>query len=115
MACAKSPARRSGISSRAWRRSSCLAAGKRLRDGEKPRDHALDIAVHRGRRRIECNRGDGGGGVVADAGKRAQRRLARGKFSAVLLDHGARASMQVARPGIVAEPRPGLEHLFERR
>ena len=115
MAWAKSPARRCGVSSRASRRSSGFAPGSGAVDGEEPRDDPFDIAVDRARRRVERDRRDGGGGIGADAGQRAQRRFARRKFAAVPLDHGAGAGVQVAGAGVIAEPGPGLEHVVERR
>ena len=52
-------------------------------DREEPRDHALDIAVDRRRRRIERDRGDRSRSIGPDARQFAQRSFARGNFSAV--------------------------------
>ena len=91
-----------------------LGRGQLLLDGEEPRDHALDVAVDRRGRRIERNRGDRRRRVGADAGQRGQRCFALREASAVPLDHGLGAGMQVARARVIAEPGPQFEHVIER-
>ena len=63
---------------------------------------------------VEGDRGDGGGGVGAEAGQGAQARLGVREDPAVLAGHGAGAGQQVAGAGVVAEPRPGGHHLAVR-
>ena len=92
-----------------------LGGGQRRRDRVKPRDHPFDVAVDRRRRQIERDRRDGGGGVIADAGQRAQLRNACREFAAVTLDHGAGAGVQVSGASVIAEPGPGFQHVIERR
>ena len=94
-----------------------LRLGRRQRRCHRvePRDHPFDIAVDRRRRRIIGDRGNGGGGIGSDAGQLAQRRFALRNCSAVALDHGGRAGMQISRAGVIAEPGPGLEDVIERR
>src|SRR6185437_13423636 len=57
----------------------------------------------------------GGGGVVADAGKRAQRHFVRREFPAMALHHGAGTGMEMARPRVIAQALPGMENILERR
>jgi len=108
MACAKSPARVSGVSVCARRRISALAA-------EQARDHALDIAVDRTGAATECNCGDRRGRIRADAGQRPQLAFLVRKLAAVALDERARASVQIAGASVIAEPGPDLQHFLERR
>ena len=91
-----------------------FCVGQRRSDGEQPRNHPLNVAVDRARLCIERDRGDRGGRIGADAGKRSQRRLVLRKFAIVTLDDGAGAGVQVPGAGVVAESCPGLEHLLER-
>ena len=94
-----------------------LGLGFRQRrfDVEEARHHAFDIAVDDCRRLAEGDGGDRGGRVGADAGEPLKPFCFLGKFSSVFGGYGAGAGMHVARAGIVAEPRPGLHHLFLRR
>src|SRR5262249_44281589 len=46
---------------------------------------------------------------------RGERRLALWKVSAMALDHGLGAGVQMSRARIIAEPGPELEHVLERR
>ena len=115
MACAKSPARRCGVSKTGERAHARLRAGQLVLDREQPRDHALDIAVDRARAAVEGDRRDRGRRIGADAGEREQRLLGVGKPSVVALDHGSRAGVQVAGTRVVAEPGPELQHVVERR
>lgn len=73
---------------------------------EQSRDNALDIGVDYGGGLVERDRGDRSGGIVADSGQRAQLGLGARKGAAMRCDHRASASDEIARPGIIAEPRP---------
>ena len=92
-----------------------LRSRQRLADSEQPADDALDIAIDRAGRRIEGDRGDGGGGVIADAGQRAQLRFARRKCAAVMINHRTSAGVQVASARVVTETGPNFEYVAERR
>ena len=69
------------------------------------------MGIDHHRRAAEGDRGDGGGGIVADARQRAQPCLAVGKAPAMIAHHGTRAGEQVAGAGIIAEPRPRRHHI----
>ena len=84
----------------------------RLLDLINTRQHPLDIAIHRHDPSIKRNRSDCPRRVSANARKLQQCINTVGKPSAVTLDHLNRTSMQVARPRIIAEPRPKPEHLI---
>ena len=71
-ACAKSPARRAGNKRRRQPLDRRLRRRQFVLDRKQPRHHALDIAVHWHRRRVERDRSHRRRGVVADAGQRAQ-------------------------------------------
>ena len=83
-----------------------------LGDREQSGDDTLDIAIHRDRWQIERDRGDGGGGVIADAGQRAQ--AGQIAWKAAGCHHRLGAGMQVAGAGVVAEASPGREHRLQR-
>ena len=85
------------------------AARQRLGNREQPRHHPLDIGVDHHRAPPEGDRGDGGGGVIAHPRQAAQARLGIGKRAQFRDRFGA--GDQIARAGIVAEPRPGAHHL----
>ncbi len=116
MAWAKSPARRGGVSAarqpanfrlrrRQRRRRSHRAARSRARHCRRPASPARQRRSPRWRRRYRRR-------CRASARKLG---FARRKFSAVPLDHGAGAGMQIAGAGVIAEPGPGFEHIVERR
>jgi hypothetical protein len=88
--------------------------GQRLFDGKEARHHALDIAVDRSGAPAEGDRRDRGCRVGADARQARECRLVRRKPAIVAFDHGPRAGVQVARPRVIAEPGPRLEHVVER-
>lgn len=90
-----------------------LRRRQRRLDCEQPRDYPFDIAVHRGRMPPEGDRGDRGRRIGPDAGKLAQGVLGAGKTAAMGLRHGARAGMEIAGTGVIAEPGPGGEHVTE--
>jgi hypothetical protein len=108
IACAKSPGRSAGV-------SACVSADVLLRfrqrrvDGVEPRNDALDIAVDHRRRLAEGDRRDGRRRVVADAGQGAQAFGRSGNRTAMVGHHRIGAFLQVARPRIIAEPRPGFQ------
>ena len=115
IACAKSPARRGGNSSRASREISGLAAGSGVVTA-KSRAITRSILPSTGLAgAVESDGRDRGGGIGADAGERAQRGLACREHAAVALDHGAGAGVQVAGAGVIAQPGPGLQDVAERR
>ena len=113
IACAKSPARRSGVSAFGKLADARLRRRQRFFNGVEPRHDAFDVAIDRRRAPIERNRRDGSCGVWADARQFAQSILGVGKVSAVRLRDRLCASVQVARAGVVAEPRPKLENIVE--
>ncbi len=90
-----------------------LGVGQRRRDGVETGDDPLDIAVHRRRLEVEGDRRDRRRGIGADPRQRAQRRLVGRKFAIMLGDDGTGAGMHVARPCVVAEALPGMEHVVE--
>src|SRR6185312_6198447 len=61
----------------------------------------------------EGDRRDGARGVVADAGQRAQAVISAGELAAHLARHDLCRLVQVAGARVVAEPRPGGEHVVE--
>ena len=79
---------------------------------EKPRDHAGDIRIKNWNGLIKRKSRDGGGGVGADAGKRAE--LAQFGWDLVLEIRRDRLGglVEVARAGVVAEAFPVLQHGF---
>ena len=80
----------------------------------KTRDDALDIAVDGGAGLIESDGGDRRRRIGTYSGKPAQRRFVARK-SAGKFDDRTGAGVQIARPGVVAEPRPLRENVIERR
>ena len=91
-----------------------LGLRQRLLDREQPRHHALDIAVDRHGPAAERDRGDRGRGVGPDPRQRAQAFLGIGKRAAMIAQHRHRAGVQIARPRIIAEPRPHPQHVVQR-
>ena len=79
-------------------------SGERAFNRKQPRDDAGDIGIDDDRALPKGDRGDGCGGVRADAGEFAQARF--GRREATTIDHGARTGVEIARAGIIAEPRP---------
>src|SRR3546814_2166825 len=57
--------------------------------------------------------GDGRRGIGPNAGQRAQARLVVGKAPAMVRRHAFGTGVQIARPRVVAEARPGVEHIVE--
>ncbi len=73
------------------------------------RQHAIDIAVHDGRRQPEGDGADGGGGIVPDPLQRTDAVQGVGKTTR---RHDLpRRGMQVPRPAVVAEALPKTQHL----
>ena len=60
-------------------------------------------------------RQDRAGGRAPDAGQRHHRLEARREIPAVLLTAPSRAGLQVARPRVIAQARPQMQHLVLRR
>jgi hypothetical protein len=81
--------------SRAW------VAGNRL----EPREDARHVSVQGCHGDAECDGGEGGRGVRADARKGAQLLDRTGDGAAAFRDEAGRA-MEVSRPGVVAEAAP---------
>ena len=92
-----------------------LGERQRLAYGVKAGDDALDIAVDRCLAPVEGDRRDRRRGVAADPGECAQGADVVRKDATMALDHGARAGMQVAGAGVVAEPLPEPQNVVERR
>ena len=92
-----------------------LGRGQFGGDGVEPRHHPLHVAVDRRGRRVKRDRRDRRRRVGADAGQRGERRLALWKVSAMALDYGLGAGVQMPRARVIAEPGPELEHVLERR
>ena len=88
------PAAPRGVSRAARARSARLRRRQRRLDGEEPRHHPLDVAVHHHRRPVEGDRGDRRGGIGADPRQRPQARLGVGKPAAV---RAATARAQASR------------------
>jgi hypothetical protein len=82
-------------------------------DGEHATEHAGDIAVDERCALPERDRRDRSCGVWPDARHAAQ--LGRGTRELALVAHGLRARPQISRARVVAEARPDLEHVIERR
>lgn len=73
------------------------------------RGDAQQIPVHRGDRLAEVDRGDGGGGVVADAGERFEACTSARQLAAKVRDDDLCRLLQIPRPRVVAEPLPELQ------
>ena len=86
-------------------------AGQRRADCEQPRDDALDIGIDHHRALAEGDRRHRRGGIGAESRQRAQHRLVLREDAAVIGDHRLRRGDQIARAGIITEPRPGGHHL----
>ena len=80
---------------------------------ENARENARDIAIDRGRLPVEGDRGDRRRRVVADARQKAELGLLVGKTPAAPRDL-LRAGVQIARPGIIAEPGENADHRLRR-
>ena len=78
------------------------------------RGDAQQIPVHRGDRLAEVDRGDGGGGVVADARERFETCTSARQLAAKVRDDDLRRLLQIPRPRVVAEPLPELQEPFLR-
>jgi hypothetical protein len=83
-----------------------LGLGQLVFDGVQAGDDALGVAIHRGDRLTEGDRGDRGGCVGADAGERAELRGSLWKTSAVLTRDRLRRAVEIAGAGIVAKTGP---------
>ena len=84
---------------------------QRRLDGVQAGDHPLDVAVDDSRRPVVSDGGDRRRRVAADSRQRPQRLLARREPPAVLREDDAGAAVQVARPRVIAEALPSVEHL----
>ncbi|ACY19029.1 hypothetical protein Hoch_6561 [Haliangium ochraceum DSM 14365] len=84
-------------------------------DGVQPRQHARDVAIDQGRRQRKRDRRDRAGRVGTDPGQRAQLLHRRRHPAAKALHHLLGAAVQIARPRVVAEPRPLRQDVVERR
>ena len=76
---------------------------------------ALDIGVHRCRRQSEGDGRHGRRRVGADPRKPAQARFGGGKAAAQIVGDETGAFVQIARPGVIAEPLPTMQHVVQRR
>jgi hypothetical protein len=106
----KSPGASAGTSSSARAQSAESVVTAR-----EPRQHPAHVAVEDRQPAAESDRGDGAGGVAADAGQRGDRLLVVGEDAAVALDDDARRGVQVACSPVVAEAGPEPEDVVERR
>jgi hypothetical protein len=84
-------------------------------DGEHPRQHARDVAIHQRRPLAKRDRCDRPGRVGPDPGHLAQLRRPRRERPTEPRTHRSRAGVQVARARVVPEPGPRGEHVVERR
>ena len=80
------------------------------RQGKHARQDPHQVAIHGRDRFAESDRGDGGGGVRADAGQMAKLGGTRRHNAIVLGDDSACGFVQVARATVIAEPGPRLAH-----
>ncbi len=88
---------------------------QRLADCEKPRHDPLDVTVHRRRLFAECDGRNGGRGIGADARQFEKLFLCSRKGAAKVAHYGICAGFEIASAGVIAEPRPQLQDLFQRR
>ena len=89
------------------RRADRLFRGRQGRfDQPVARDHAFNISIDHDGGTGERDRRDGRRRIIANPRKRAQRRFAVRKSSAMIGDHRARAGEQIPRTGIISEARP---------
>jgi len=91
-----------------------LGAGKTVHT-ELPAQHAFDVAVENCRPAPEGEGGNGRRGRPADAWQIRQLRFGFREFSGVDRSNLLGATMQVARPGVIAEARPVLDDGIDRR
>ncbi len=113
-ACALSPARDCPEQCGGQRLDLRLRFRQRVFHREQPRHHALDVTVHRHCLPVEGNRRDRRRGIRADARQCPQAIFGIREYAAVVTQHGNRTGVQIARPGIVTEPRPHPQHIIER-
>ena len=83
-----------------------LCTGQRGFHCEEARHDTLYIAIHDDCAAVKGNRRDRSGGVRANSGKRQKRLFGCREYPRVLISNHARAFEQVARPCIIAKPRP---------
>ncbi len=81
---------------------------------DEPCQHPADVGVEHDVPPAEPEAGDGGRGVVADAGQREQVVVAGRHLAAVPLDDRDGGGVQPQRPARVAEPPPGPDRLAGR-
>ncbi|MNI40679.1 hypothetical protein D3C73_949120 [compost metagenome] len=81
----------------------------------KARQHAFDVAVEDRRAQAHADAGDRAGGGQADAGQVSEFFHVPGKLAAVLLDDDLRGLLQIARTGVVTQPRPQMKYFVFRR
>ena len=79
-------------------------------DGEDPREYAGYVAVHGHRRDAECQGCNGGGGVGPDPGQRLQLPNSPREASVPFRNDDLRGAVEIPRPAVVAEARPGVEN-----
>ncbi len=84
-------------------------------DREHACEHAGDVAVDQRRAFAVRDRRDRAGGIRPDAAHRPQSGRGRGQRTTVARGDLACARPQVARTRVVAESRPGGQHVVERR
>ena len=80
---------------------------------EQPRHHPAHVAVHGGHRLPEGNAGHRRGGVGPDPRQGHQAIGRRREFTAMLIPHLPRTLVCIARAGVVPQPAPQPQHLFQ--
>lgn len=81
---------------------------------EQPRQHAQNIAVHRGTTLPACNRCDCSRRIRTDARQRQQRISVTRHTSVKFRTNGSRRLLQITGAGIISQSFPQLEQLFLR-
>ena len=110
--CSRPPPRLGSNSSAAAQTRLAPSGGvDRFLEIDEAREHAGDIRIHGGDCLIEGEAGERSGGVAADAREAGNGRGVGRELSAMLLRHGPGGAVEIPRPGVVAEPLPGVEHI----
>ncbi len=92
-----------------------FGGGQRRINRIKPRHHPLDIAIDHDGALVKSNRGEGGGGVGANAGKRAPALLVLREDAVQIMSDINSGLMQPAGAGVIAKPGPGAHDILPLR
>ena len=76
--------------------------------------HPLDIAVDHNSTATKGNGSDCRRRIRADPGQGPQAGLSIRKMPVMLFGHRDRRSVQIPRPGVIAQPRPCRQHIISR-